>query len=234
MDESYQALVRERMDSLQAEIRQILERVGDPHRPVRTIAVTKYIGVAAMADLVQAGIKTAGENRWQVAREKALAFPQVEWHFIGPLQRNKARHIARHFAWVHSVDRLELVEDLASHARDFGKTLDILLQVNISGEAQKSGVAPDAARALLESSMQLKGIAVKGLMGIAKNTSDESAWRDEFRLLRALRDELQAQTGLPLPELSMGMSEDYPVALEEGSTMLRIGRKLVLKEGLAH
>ena len=228
MNESYQALVRERLRQMADEIRKILTEVGDPNRSVRVIAVTKYIGVAEMEELVQAGVVAAGENRWQVAREKVLEFPQVEWHFIGPLQRNKVRHVARHFAWVQSVDRVEVAAELAKHAREFGKTITVLIQVNISGEAQKSGVTLEQAGALVVACKNFEGIVVKGFMGIARQTGDEHTLRREFGLLRTLRDDLREQTGLALPELSMGMSEDYAVAIEEGATMLRIGRKLIL------
>ncbi len=233
MDERYQLQVRDRLAKMQLEIQQILGAVGDPGRNVRLVAVTKYIGVDEVRDLEQAGITDAGENRWQVARAKVEELPQLQWHFIGPIQRNKARHIARHFKWVHSVDRWELAEDLSKYAQEFGNTLNVLLQVNISGEAQKSGVMPEDVASLLTHCTEFRGIAIKGLMGIATNTDNEDQLRQEFRLLRALRDELQNRFGLHLPELSMGMSEDYPIALEEGATMIRIGRKLVLKEGLA-
>lgn len=227
MDENYQGLVRGRLRQLEDEIRQILVRVGDPNRRVRVTVVTKYIGVEEMRDLVMAGVTVAGENRWQIARDKVFAFPQVEWHFIGPLQRNKARHVARHFAWVQSVDRVEVATELAKHAREFGKTITVLVQVNISGEQQKSGVALEQAGNLVVACKDLDGINVEGLMGIARNAGDEQTLRREFGSLRTLRDSLREQTGLALPELSMGMSEDYVVALEEGATMLRIGRKLI-------
>ncbi len=233
MDERYQLQVRDRLKKVQLEIQQILDKVGDPERNVRIVAVTKYIGVDEVRDLVQAGITDAGENRWQVARAKVEEFPQLQWHFIGPIQRNKARPIARHFDWIHSVDRWELAEDLSKFAQELGKRLNVLLQVNISGESQKSGLMPEEVASLLKDCNEFRGIAIKGLMGIATNTDNGERLRQEFRLLRTLRDDLQNSAGLHLPELSMGMSEDYPIAIEEGATMIRIGRKLVLKEGLA-
>lgn len=233
MDESYQLLVRNRLQQLQLEIQQILDLAGDSSRLVRLIAVTKYIDSDVMSDLVQAGITDAGENRWQVAREKVVNFPQVQWHFIGPLQRNKARYVARHFSWVHSVNGFDLAQDLSKYALEFDKSLKVLLQINISGEEQKFGVPPDEALGLLEDCAMQKGITVQGLMGIAHHTNDETTIRSEFRALKTLRDELQLRAGIQLPELSMGMSADYPIALAEGATMLRIGRKLILKEGLA-
>lgn len=232
-DEAYVALVTARWQALQTEIRDTLVRIGDLGRQVRVVAVTKYIDVDAVTSLAKAGITDVGENRWQVAKPKVESLPQLHWHFIGPLQRNKVRFVARYFSCIHSVDRPELADDLSTQAKAYGKTLDILLQINVSEEGQKSGVAPRDAYTLLSACRELPGIRVRGLMGIARHSGEQEVPRAEFRRLRTLRDELAGRSGMDLPELSMGMSEDYLTAIEEGATIVRIGRKLVLQESLA-
>jgi pyridoxal phosphate enzyme (YggS family) len=194
--------------------------------PVRIVAVTKTHGADAVRAAVAAGLHDVGENRVQEALAKQELLPDVavRWHLIGSLQRNKARHAAGRFALIHSVDRLELADELARRVPG-GARQAVLVEVNCSGEAQKGGVEPGMLPALLERIAALPALELRGLMTMAPFTSDESAQRAAFSRLRAERDRMQA-AGHPLPELSMGMSGDFPVAVEEGATIVRLGTLL--------
>jgi len=194
--------------------------------PVRIVAVTKAHGPDAVRAAQAAGLLDVGENRVQeaLAKQELLRDVAVRWHLIGSLQRNKARQAAGRFALIHSVDRLELADELARRVPG-GTRQAVLVEVNCSGEAQKGGVEPAALPALLERIAALPALELRGLMTMAPFTSDESAQRAAFSRLRAERDRMQA-AGHTLPELSMGMSGDFPVAVEEGATMVRLGTLL--------
>jgi len=212
------ALVRDR-------IRQHQARAGWTHE-VRIVAVTKSHGPEAIRAAVAAGLTDVGENRVQeaLAKQEQLAEVAVHWHLIGSLQRNKVRHVVGRFALIHSVDRAELATELARRAPE-GSRQPVLIEVNCSGERQKGGVTPDALPALLETVVALPRLELRGLMTLAAESEDERVQRSAFGLLRSLRDRLQ-DGGYPLPELSMGMSTDYPVAVEEGATLVRLGTLL--------
>jgi pyridoxal phosphate enzyme (YggS family) len=190
------------------------------------VAVTKTHGPEAVRAAVAAGVRDIGENRVQEALEKqdALAGIDVAWHLIGSLQRNKARHAAGRFALIHSIDRLELATELNRRIPP-GARQPVLVQVNCSAEPQKSGVAPEALIRLLDQLAALEGLEVQGLMTMSALTEDTGEQHRAFRLLRELRDQAE-QSGHALPELSMGMSGDYPAAVEEGATMIRLGTVL--------
>ena len=196
------------------------------HHPVRIVAVTKTHGPEAVRAAVAAGLPDIGENRVQeaLAKQEALADCPATWHLIGGLQRNKARHAVGRFALIHSVDRSELADELARRV-PAGTRQAILVEVNCAGEAQKGGVAPDGLERLLDRIAALPGLELRGLMTLAPWTADEAVQRACFRRLRELRDRAAA-AGHPLPELSMGMSGDFPVAVEEGATMIRLGTLL--------
>ncbi len=202
-----------------------LARSGLAH-PVRIVAVTKTHGPEAVRAAHAAGLAMVGENRVQeaVRKQDALGDLPVEWHLIGSLQRNKARHAVGRFALIHSVDRADLADELARRVPEGGRQA-VLLEVNCSGEAQKGGVAPDGLAALLEHVGALPTLEVRGLMTMAPYTDDEGIQRATFARLRDLRERL-AGAGWSLPELSMGMSGDYPAAVAEGATMLRLGTVL--------
>jgi PLP dependent protein len=193
---------------------------------VRIVAVTKTHPPAAVRAAVAAGLGDIGENRVQEALEKRAALDDVavDWHLIGTLQRNKARLAVGRFGLIHSVDRVELATELARRAAE-GSSQAILVQVNCSGEPQKGGVEPDGLPALLEALRPLAGLDVRGLMTMSALTEDQAEQRRAFRLLRDLRDAAE-RGGYRLPELSMGMSGDYPVAVEEGATIIRLGTVL--------
>jgi pyridoxal phosphate enzyme (YggS family) len=185
---------------------------------VRLIAVSKYAPDAAVACLVTAGQMDFGESRPQQLRERAERFPNVRWHMIGPLQRNKAKYIGRHASMWHSLEDIDTAREMARHIE--GRRLPVLIQVNISNEQQKHGVMPDAVPALLDQVRQIPELEVIGLMGMAAHQGDA---RTSFALLRRLRDGLADAS---LHELCMGMSGDYRIAVEEGATMVRLGSVL--------
>lgn len=191
--------------------------------PVRIIAVTKGHGPDAVRAAAGAGLEDVGENRVQEALEKQdqLQETQVVWHLIGTLQRNKARHAAGRFALIHSVDRTELGVELDRRSAP-GSRQRVLIQVNCSDEPQKGGVEPEALPALLDALGTLPQLEVIGLMTMSALTGDTEEQRRAFRRLRELRD-VAERGGHRLPELSMGMSGDYPVAVEEGATIMRLG-----------
>ena len=212
-----------------AQAREAIHRrqaLGGWRHPVQIVAVTKTHGADAVRAAVAAGITAVGENRVQeaLAKQDQLADVAVEWHLIGTLQRNKARHAVGRFALIHSVDRLDLAEELARRIAP-GARQAVLVQVNCSNEPQKGGVEPDALPALLDGLRPLDRLDVRGLMTMAALTADAAEQRRAFRLLRTLRDGAGA-AGHPLPELSMGMSADFPVAVEEGATIVRLGTLL--------
>jgi pyridoxal phosphate enzyme (YggS family) len=192
---------------------------------VRIIGVTKTHGPEAVRAAVAAGLRDVGENRVQEALQKqeAAGDVKVEWHLIGTLQRNKARSAAGCFRLIHSLDRIDLAREL--DRRGSGAAQDVLVQVNCSDEPQKGGVAPAGLSALLDELRQFGSLRVRGLMTMSALTEDQTEQRRAFTLLRELRDASERQ-GHALPELSMGMSGDYPIAVEEGATMIRLGTVL--------
>ena len=188
--------------------------------------MTKSHGPEAVRAAVAAGLEDVGENRVQeaLAKQGELVDVPVRWHLIGSLQRNKVRQIIGRFALVHSVDRAELAVEL--DRRVAGKDRQaVLVEVNCSGESQKGGVEPEQLPALLATIRETPGLELRGLMTLAALTEEERVQRKAFSLLRSLRDRMQAE-GHALPELSMGMSADFTVAVEEGATLVRLGTLL--------
>lgn len=210
--------IRANLGRVQEAVARACARSGRSPDHVLLIAVSKTMDAERVRMAVAAGVAALGENRVQEAREKieALGHP-VPWHLIGGLQTNKARDAARLFDWIHSVDRLELAEELSRRARAAERTVDILLQVNLGDEPQKGGVAPAETKRLREAVAGLPALRVRGLMAIPPAAPTPEDTRPHFRALRELRD------GLGLEHLSMGMSADYEVAIEEGATMVRVG-----------
>ena len=208
-----------------ARVRETVARhqaIGGWSHPVRVVAVTKTHGPEAVRAAVAAGLADVGENRVQEAlrKQEALADVPVAWHLIGTLQRNKARQAAGRFALIHSVDRADLAAEL--ERRVSAGRQSVLVQVNCSDEPQKGGVEPAELPALLDAVAGSEHLLVTGLMTMSALTDDQAEQRRAFRRLRELRDQAERQ-GHRLPELSMGMSGDYPVAVEEGATMIRLG-----------
>jgi pyridoxal phosphate enzyme (YggS family) len=199
------------------------QEVGGWGHRVRIVAVTKTHGPEAVRAAFAAGLRDVGENRVQEALQKqdALLDVSVEWHLVGTLQRNKAKYAVGRFVLIHSVDRADLAAELDRRVAP-GTRQPILVQVNCSAEPQKGGVAPASLPELLDQLRILERIEVRGLMTMSALTEDRAEQRRAFRLLRELRDASE-RFGHRLPELSMGMSGDYPIAVEEGATMIRLG-----------
>jgi len=214
----------DRLAEIRTRVGAALRRVGEPERPVTLVAVTKSVGAETVERLASLGVVEIGENRVQDALAKAgQVRAAVRWHMVGHLQRNKARRAAALFSVVHSVDSERLVDALAACER----VPEIFLQVNVSGEPSKSGTTPEGVRGLRRAALA-RGLRVLGLMTMAPYAEDPEAARPVFRGLRELRETLDATgDGPPLEGLSMGMSDDFEVAVEEGATHVRIGTSLV-------
>jgi pyridoxal phosphate enzyme (YggS family) len=202
------------------------QEVGGWRHSVRIVAVTKTHGPEAVRAALAAGLRDIGENRVQEALQKQEALPDlaVEWHLVGTLQRNKARHAAGRFALIHSIDRSDLAAELDRRVPS-GSRQDVLVQVNCSDEPQKGGVSPESLPFLLDQLRSLERLEVQGLMTMSALTEDPNEQRRAFRRLRELREAVE-RSGHRLFHLSMGMSGDYPIAVEEGATMIRLGTVL--------
>jgi pyridoxal phosphate enzyme (YggS family) len=202
-------------------------RVGRAVDDVTVVAVTKTHGADVVERVIEAGISDVGENRMQEFLEKR---PQVtlpcRWHLVGTLQRNKAGRALGQFSLVHSVDRVRLAETLSRLGGEQGETTRILLEVNTSGEATKHGFHPGDIQAAASEIAGLPNLELLGLMTIGPLTDDETAVRRAFQTLFRLKEKLERDLGKPLPDLSMGMSDDFETAIEEGATIVRLGRVL--------
>jgi len=196
-------------------------------RDITLLAVSKAYDHTAVRAAALAGQRDFGENYLQEAldKQKALANPDLVWHFIGPIQSNKTRGIAENFAWAHSVDRLKIAERLSAQRPDGLPPLNVCLEVNISGEASKGGATPDTLLQLAGQVADLPRLCLRGLMAIPAPTPDPVQQRLAFQQVRGLFDTLNAR-GLSLDTLSMGMSGDFEAAIAEGSTLVRIGTAL--------
>ena len=191
---------------------------------IALLAVSKTWPLDSVLQAAAAGQRAFGENYVQEGCDKAMATTGqgLEWHFIGPLQSNKTRPVAEHFAWVHSIDRLKIAERLSTQRPEHLPPLQVCVQVNVSGEASKSGCTLAEAPALCRAVAALPHLQLRGLMAIPEPADDEAAQRAPFRALRQLYEQLRT-SGLPLDTLSMGMSHDLEAAVAEGATIVRIG-----------
>jgi PLP dependent protein len=205
------------------------QRAGRAPGDITLVAVSKTVALELVQMAYNLGVTNFGENRVQDALPKIAAFhpPEVRWHMIGHLQRNKASKVIGPFFCVQSVDSLPLAQALNRHAEEEGKRLPILLQVNVSGEASKEGMTPAATPELARQIASLPYVEVQGLMTIAPLVQDAEETRPVFRELRALRDRLRTEVpACSWQHLSMGMTDDYTVAIEEGATIVRVGRAI--------
>lgn len=209
------AAVQQRIDHAQA-------ASGRPAGSVMLLAVSKTFPIEAVDAIVACGQRAFGENYAQEGVEKASARPALEWHFIGPIQSNKTRGIAEHFSWAHTIDRLKIAERLSTQRPQHLEPLQVCVQINVSGEASKSGCKPTEALALCKAVAQLPNLQLRGLMAIPEATNDIATQHRQFARLRELLAEINQQS-FALDTLSMGMSDDLEVAISEGATLVRVG-----------
>ena len=212
------------LQAVRTAIKEAADRAGRNAGDITLLAVSKTFAHEAVREAFGAGQARFAESYVQEALDKIAALRDlpIEWHYIGPIQSNKTRAIAEHFAWVHSVDRLKIAERLSAHRPAYLPPLQVCLQVNISGEDSKSGVAPEQLDALARGIAELPGLRLRGLMAIPAPADDAAAQRLPFAQTRELLGLLQRQ-GLKPDTLSMGMSHDFAAAIAEGATMVRIG-----------
>lgn len=229
--------IPENLQAVHARITAAAAKVSRPAQEVSLLAVSKTFGADAVLQAAAAGQRDFGENYLQEALEKieevkrlqnngagadGPATPLLKWHFIGPIQSNKTRALAEHFDWVHSVDREKIAQRLADQRPADLPPLNVCIQVNISGEASKSGVAPDDVLGLAQAIGRYRQLHLRGLMAIPESAADFEAQRRPFHALHVLYQRLQ-DTGIPLDTLSIGMSGDLEAAIAEGATIVRVG-----------
>jgi hypothetical protein len=196
---------------------------------IKLLAVTKTVSPAYLGEAMEAGITMFGENYVQEAKEKiAVIGPRAQWHMIGHLQTNKAKYAVNLFNYIHSVDRMDLARELDKKALLTGRKMNILIEVNVSGEKTKNGIPAAAALSLVKDVSGLKNLFVRGLMTMAPYSDNPENARQYFVGLRNLRDDIirAGISGVQMEELSMGMTDDFEVAIEEGATIVRIGRAI--------
>lgn len=213
-----------RLNAIRERLRAAAARAGRDPAGIELMAVSKTFPVAAIQEAVDAGQTLFGENRVQEALAKIPALPaHLRWHLIGPLQSNKVRKILPHVEAVQSLDSLAIARHIQRIAGELDLRPRVFLEINVGGEASKHGFAPTDLKAQLDDLLALDRLRLEGVMGIPPFDPDPERTRPHFAALRALRDELKSRSGLPLPALSMGMSHDFEAAIEEGSTLVRIG-----------
>ena len=222
--------VIENLKTIQLKINEACERSNRNSEDIKVIAVTKYVSTERALEALDAGIIHLGENRddgllekWEVIKDKSI------WHFIGTLQTRKVKNIIDKVDYIHSVDRLSLAQEINKRAT---KQINCFIQVNVSGEESKQGIHPEEVKGFIAELRQYPNILVSGLMTMAPLTSDEEILRSCFKKLKRLQTDIQAMKldYAPCHELSMGMSNDFEIAIEEGATMVRIGTALVGNE----
>lgn len=220
------SVIAANLQAVHRRIEAAAQHAGRPAGEVTLLAVSKTFPAAAVRAAFEAGQRAFGENYVQEGVDKIARLDDLRaalcWHFIGPLQSNKTRTVAEHFDWVHAIDRLRIAQRLSAQRPAGMAPLQVCLQVNISGEASKSGAAPDEVPALARAVAALPGLRLRGLMAIPEPVTDVTAQRRPFAALRTLLDALRAD-GLAVDTLSMGMSADMEAAIAEGATLVRIG-----------
>ncbi len=218
------SLITANLQAVRERIESAARAAGRPAQSVRLVAVSKTFASAAVCEAAEAGQRDFGENYVTEGVDKIdeLRSLGLTWHYIGPIQSNKTRSIAGHFDWVHSLDRAKIAARLSEARRPGQAELQVCIQVNISGEAKKSGVAPGDLATLATQVAMLPRLKLRGLMAIPEPTPDEKLQRARFAQLRELRERLNRE-GFPMDTLSMGMSADLEAAIAEGATMVRVG-----------
>ncbi len=216
--------IADNLREVQARVVRAARACGRDPQTITVLAVSKTFDHLAVLEAMQTGQRDFGENYLQEALDKqqAVARPELIWHFVGPIQSNKTRGIAENFAWAHSLDRLKIAERLSAQRPMSASPLNVCIEVNVSGEASKSGVLPDALASFVDEVAALPQLKLRGLMAIPAPTTDSVQQRAAFWQVRELFDALN-QHGHHLDTLSMGMSADLEAAIAEGATLVRIG-----------
>ena len=217
-------------------ISQAAQRSGRQRDSVRLIAVSKAHDADAIREAAACGLTDFGENyvAESLAKIERLRDLSVCWHFIGAIQSNKTRDIARHFRWVQTIDRTKVAERLSAQRPDDAEPLDVLIQVNVDDEPQKAGIAPASLAKFAELLLKLPRLRLRGLMAIPRPESDPEHQRPSFRRMRALFDDARPVGAEHWDTLSMGMTHDFETAIEEGATMVRIGTAIFGERGTGH
>ena len=228
--EEQAAILQKNLDKVEERIASSCEKVARKRNEVTLVGVSKTVDSSLAKLLMEKGIAHLGESRPQELWNKASHLPNAHWHFIGHMQRNKIDKTLPLIHLFHSVDNLRLLQALDSECQKQNLKLDFLLEVNISGEENKQGFDPASVLGLANQLTTLKHLQCQGLMGMAAYALEKEKCRPAFQLLRKTRDELSDLLGRKLPELSMGMSNDFEIAIEEGATLIRLGS--ILWEGL--
>ncbi len=225
-DDDLKTLLRERISGVEARMTAACQRVGRDRAAITLVAITKTVSIRVAAMLPELGIINLGENRPQELWKKAAAIPGMRWHFTGHLQRNKIDPTLSLTTLMHTLDSERLALAIHEFGIKRGQPVPVLLEVNCSREAAKGGFAPGELPAIVEKLIALSGLRIDGLMTMATHAENPEECRPAFVELRGLRDCLRTQTGLDLQTLSMGMSNDFEIAIEEGATFIRLGTTL--------
>ena len=220
-------MIKDNLKAVERQIQEACDKAGRKRGDVRLLAVSKTHPVETILEAYNANVRCFGENRVMELKEKTAALPKdIEWHLIGHLQHNKVKAAVQNAHWIHSVDSMELLERINAEAAKMGRTPLLLLEVNVSGEQSKFGLAPEQVLKVAEAAVVAErngGCPLRGLMTMAPLGADEAMLHQVFGGLRELRDTLEERLEVVLPELSMGMSGDFPVAIAEGATIVRVG-----------
>jgi pyridoxal phosphate enzyme (YggS family) len=220
--------IAKNLETVRDHMSRAAQRVGRDPRTIRLVAATKFVPVDRIREALEAGVTICGENRWQEAQVKMDTIEtsnRVVWHFLGRLQRRKLRQMVGQFALIHSVESCEQAKELNLRAHERGIEQPVLLEVNVGGEATKGGFSPEVLLAELVTLDQLSSVKIQGLMTLPPRVANPEDARPYFRKLKALAEEVKTKglVHIRMDELSMGMSQDYEIAIEEGATYIRVG-----------
>ena len=219
--------IKNNLEIINEKMKRAALKVNRKPEEIKLVAVTKTATAEQIKEAINAGVKIIGENRVQDAKEKyQILTADIEWHLIGHLQTNKTKYAVEIFNCIHSVDSIKLAQEIEKRSKQFGKKMDVLVEVNVSGEETKYGIKPEEVDPFLKEISEFPGIRVRGLMTIAPIVEDKEEVRPYFRKLRELSEEIKSKNieNVKMDYLSMGMTEDFEIAIEEGANMVRIGR----------
>ena len=219
--------IKNNLEIINEKIKKAALKVNKNPEEIKLVAVTKTATIEQIEEVINAGVKIIGENRVQDAKEKyQILTAGIEWHLIGHLQTNKVKYAVEIFNCIHSVDSIKLAQEIDKRSKQFGKIMDVLVEVNVSGEENKYGIKPEEVKPFIKNISEFLRIKVRGLMTIAPIVKDKEEVRPYFRKLRELSKEIKSKNieNVKMDYLSMGMTKDFEIAIEEGANMVRIGR----------